>query len=222
VKSSNNFGEKMTPDNHDFDQSIFINCPFDKEYKPMLRVLLFTVIDCGFEPRIATERGDSGEVRIEKIKDLIKQSRYSIHDISRMEALKEGDLPRFNMPFELGLDLGCRAFGSGNLSEKKCLILEKERYRYQKVLSDISGNDIEAHNSNPEILVRRVRNWVYETTNHKVSSGTIIWRRYSAFYNHFEIVTGESAYDTEDIEEMPDIEFIDLIKEWGKSTSATA
>ena len=209
----------MRQDEYDFNRNVFINCPFDKEYKPMLRALLFTVIDCGLEPRIATERGDSGEVRVEKIKDLIRQSRYSIHDISRMEALNEGDLPGFNMPFELGLDLGCRAFGSGQLSEKRCLILESERYRYQKVLSDISGNDIEAHHSAPETLVRRVRKWVYETTNRRVPSGTTIWQRYNEFYRSFEQALRAAGYDTQDIEDMPDVEFIDLIKEGGQSTS---
>ena len=208
----------MRQDDHDFNRNVFINCPFDKEYQPMLRALLFSVIDCGLEPRIATERGDSGEVRVEKIKELIRQSRYSIHDISRMEALKEGDLPRFNMPFELGLDLGCRIFGSGQLSEKRCLILESERYRYQKVLSDISGNDIEAHHSAPETLVRRVRKWVYETTNRKVPSGATIWRRYNKFYRSFEIALRASGYDTQDIEDMPDAELINLIKEWRQST----
>ena len=62
---------------------------------------------------------ESKDKKFEKIKKLIRQSRYSVHDISRMEALKEGALPRFNMPFELGLDLGGRAFGSGQLLRRK-------------------------------------------------------------------------------------------------------
>ncbi len=140
-----------------FETNVFINCPFDKEYQPLLWALLFVVIDCGFEPRIALENANAGVVRIEKIKDLIQISQYSIHDLSRAEALHNGDLPRFNMPFELGLDLGCRNFGVAEHTTKKCLILEKERYRYQQVLSDISGNDIEAHNDSAELLVRCVR-----------------------------------------------------------------
>ncbi len=121
----------------EFERNVFINCPFDPEYRPLLRAILCTVIYCNLKPRIATEGADSGEVRIKKIVDLIKESKYSIHDISRMEPLEEGDLPRFNMPFELGIDFGCRASSKrGKLSTKKCLILEKERFRYQRVLSD--------------------------------------------------------------------------------------
>jgi len=67
-------------------------------------------------------------------------------------------LPRFNMPFELGLDIGMRCAAPGKLSQKRCLVLERERYRYQAALSDISGNDIKAHEGKPEILVREVRN----------------------------------------------------------------
>lgn len=103
-------------------ENIFINCPFDKDYKPLLRPLLFTIIDCGFAPRIASESSDSGTVRVDKIIQLIKESCYSIHDISRIEPLKKQDLPRFNMPFELGLDLGCKHFGTAKLKHKKCLI----------------------------------------------------------------------------------------------------
>ena len=44
----------------------FINCLFDDAYQPLLRALLFVVIDCGFEPRIALENADAGAVRVEK------------------------------------------------------------------------------------------------------------------------------------------------------------
>lgn len=186
----------------------------------MLRALLFTVVDCGFEPRIASESSDSGEIRIEKIKNLIRESRYSIHDISRMEALKKGEIPRFNMPFELGLDLGCRDFGSGRLSEKKCLILEKEQHRYRKSLSDISGNDIKSHNSTPETLIRRVRDWIVETTSSKAPSGTRIWHRFNVFYTDFIAALRKSDYAEKDIEEMPVVEFIGFVKDWEKASKA--
>lgn len=154
-----------------FESSLFINCPFDNGYLPLLRPLLFVVLECGFQPRLASEEADSGQVRVEKIRDLISSCRYSIHDISRMEALHPGDDPRFNMPFELGLDLGCRYYGASRLRTKRCLILEKERYRYQRVLSDISGHDIRAHAGNPEVLMIEVRNWLRVATRQSLPSG---------------------------------------------------
>ena len=49
------------------------------------------------------------------------------------------------MPFGLGVDIGSREHGSANLKTKQFLILERERFRYQKVLSNIAGNDIKSH-----------------------------------------------------------------------------
>ena len=51
----------------DFSRCVFVNCPFDSEYLPLLRPLLFTIIYVRFMPRIASERSDSGENRIDKI-----------------------------------------------------------------------------------------------------------------------------------------------------------
>ena len=85
----------------DFSRNVFINCPFDPEYIPLLRPLLFTVLFLNYNPRIASERFDSGEARINKICELIKCSRYSIHDISRIRSKKRGEYYRLNMPLEL-------------------------------------------------------------------------------------------------------------------------
>ncbi|MEM9859552.1 MAG: hypothetical protein AAF843_19520 [Bacteroidota bacterium] len=112
-----------------FDEQVFINCPFDKDYLLLLKPLLFTVIRIGFTPRIASERFDSGEVRLEKIKELIESCRYGIHDLSRYKAKKAGELFRMNMPFELGLDLGCRNYHpEKGYRKKQILVLEEERY----------------------------------------------------------------------------------------------
>lgn len=210
----------MTQEQNSFKSNVFVNCPFDKAYRPLLQALLFTAIDCGLEPRIASERSDSGEVRLDKIKSLIRESAYSIHDISRMEPLTSGELPRFNMPFEVGLDLGCRAFGSGHLCQKKCLTLEKEQFTYRTVLSDIAGNDIKAHHDDPQILVRHVRDWILENTGRRVLSATRIWRRYNEFYSRFEETLKEAGYSDTDIEDISVFEFIELARNWRLSNPA--
>jgi len=65
--------------------SVFINCPFDKQYQPIFDAIVFCVVACGFEPRCTLELTDAGEVRIENIYRLIAQCNHSIHDISRTE-----------------------------------------------------------------------------------------------------------------------------------------
>ncbi|OAV66966.1 hypothetical protein Barb4_02677 [Bacteroidales bacterium Barb4] len=117
---------KDKKDMENFEKNIFINCPFDNDYYPLLRPVLFTVLYHGHIPRIATESFDSGNLRIEKIKVLINSSKYSIHDLSRIEAKKKGDIYRLNMPFELGLDFGCKCFSNpdNKQTEKRILIIE--------------------------------------------------------------------------------------------------
>ncbi len=142
----------------DFDGNVFINCPFDDEYLELLRPLLFTLAFLGFKPRIASERLDSLEVRLSKICDLISKSRYGIHDLSRLKAGEVGEFYRMNMPFELGIEYGCRIYGQGSLKQKRCLILEKEPHDFRRALSDLAGVDIRNHGNDPISLVKR-----YET-----------------------------------------------------------
>jgi hypothetical protein len=104
-----------------FDRNVFINCPFDDEYLPLLRPLLFTTIYVGLTPRISLESLDSGQPRIDKIVRLIRESRLAIHDLSRLKAKTAGEYFRLNMPLELGIDIGCRLFKPG-CRDKKCLI----------------------------------------------------------------------------------------------------
>jgi hypothetical protein len=96
-----------------FHKNVFVNCPFDSDYLSLLRPLLFTVIDLGFVPKIALESPDSGRPRIDRIIALVQQSKFAIHDLSRLQASKEGELFRLNMPFEPGIDIGCRLFKKG-------------------------------------------------------------------------------------------------------------
>jgi hypothetical protein len=55
-----------------FDDNVFINCPYDVEYLPLLRPLVFTVLYAGMNPRLASERLNSGETRISKKEDIRK------------------------------------------------------------------------------------------------------------------------------------------------------
>ena len=71
-----------------FETDVFVNCPFDQDYLPLLRPILFTIFDLGFNPRIALESLDSGRPRMEKIISLIENSRFAIHDLSRIQAAR--------------------------------------------------------------------------------------------------------------------------------------
>src|SRR3990172_2446416 len=170
----------------DFDRQVFINCPFDEDSLSLLRPLLFTILYLGFVPRIASERLDSGENRIDKICTLIRVCRYSIHDLSRLRAKKAGETFRMNMPFELGIDYGLRRFSRGRLERKRFLILERDRYEFQRALSDLSGVDIKPHRNEPDEVVRAIRNWFVEIgALESAPSPKAVWYAFARFASDF-------------------------------------
>jgi len=143
-----------------YDQQVFLNVPFDKRYQKLLDALVFAVHDCGLVARCALGQDDSGEVRVEKIYSILAATRFGIHDLSRTTLDSRFRLPRFNMPFELGVFLGARKFGGGRQKRKSCVILDRDRNRYQVFCSDIAGQDIRAHGNNVGQALTAVRNWL--------------------------------------------------------------
>ncbi len=99
--------------------AVFLNVPFDTAYRPLFEAMVFAVLDCGFQPRCALETTDAGQVRVQKIAAIIRECALGIHDISRTGLDKESRLPRFNVPFELGLFLGAKWFGNQIQRRKK-------------------------------------------------------------------------------------------------------
>lgn len=198
-----------------FEKSVFINCPFDPEYLSLLRPILFTVTSFGFDPRIASERSDSAEMRLDKIVRLIRSSRYSIHDISRLRAKEAGDFSRFNLPFELGLDRGAQLFGGGQLRSKRCLMLERDQYDFRRALSDLAGVDIKSHQDEPVDVVRAVRDWFVETVGlTRVASATQVWYRFTEFASDFYDARKADGYSDTDLNMMPVPEYIEFIRSW--------
>jgi hypothetical protein len=141
--------------------SIFINCPFDPEFEPFLRSILFAVCAMGCKPRSALEESDSSALRLEKIYALIGKCRLSIHDLSRTELSRHTKLPRFNMPLELGIFLGMKRSASRKFRKKTCLIFVKDKHN-TSFITDLRGMDVERHGDDPERLIPAIRNWLQE------------------------------------------------------------
>lgn len=139
--------------------NVFVNVPFDDDYARLFDALIFTITACGYRIRCALDENDSGDIRLDKLVQLIKASPRSIHDLSRVE-LGANDLPRFNMPFELGLALGAKRFGGPSHRSDRIKIMVAERYKLPAYLSDLGGNDPDAHHAAPDKLIRIVRNFL--------------------------------------------------------------
>lgn len=181
-----------------YDSNVFINCPFDVDYADLLDAIIFTVHDCGFVAKCALEIDDAGQIRIDKIIDIIRDCKLGIHDISRTEPDRISGLPRFNMPLELGLFIGAKRFGQGKQRDKLCLILDHEPYRYQKYCSDIAGQDIRTHSRSTKQIIRCVRDWLRNASRHAdvvLPSGSVIWNRYQRFLSELPLVCNELKLD---------------------------
>lgn len=196
-----------------YARRVFINCPFDAEYRPLFHAMVFAVHDCGFRAHCALEAEDSGEERIRKIKRIIRECGCGIHDISRVQLDAANRLPRFNMPLELGLFLGAQEYGSGEQRLKRSLVLDTEPYRYQKFCSDIAGQDIRAHHDHPHRVVGAVRAMLSTTLDGRarVPGETTIHRRYTQFRAELPVMCRRGHLK---VAELQFVEFRYFVEEW--------
>ncbi len=198
-----------------YNDNVFINCPFDSAYKPLRDAMVFAIYDCGFIVRCALEEEDASQVRIDNIYNIIMNCRYGIHDISRIQLDPTSGFPRFNMPLELGIFLGAKKFGVEEQKRKKCLILDTEPYRYQQFISDIAGQDIQAHNDTRETIVKVVRNWLRNASRRQnIPAGSIIWERYQDFMKNLPQIAQEERLVAE---ELIFNDYTQLLVQWLKT-----
>lgn len=196
-----------------FEKNVFVNCPFDDDYRQLLVAIIYTTKYFGYSPRLSLERADSGESRIEKILGLIEESRFGIHDLSRMISSEKNEHYRMNMPFELGIDYGCQKLKGGIWSNKKILILEKEKYRFQKAISDLSGSDIKNHNNEVTKVISAVRDWFVIEDLSRGDSGNKVWSSFNDFQAYlYDEVVSKDGHKSSD--EVPIPEIIHHMSSW--------
>lgn len=197
-----------------FEKSVFINCPFDADYASLLQAAAFCLTYNGYYPRITTEVASNASGRLERVAELIRGSKFSIHDLSRCKASTIGEFARMNMPFELGLDYGCLAFGGDKFSSKIVLILEHTRDDYSESLSDIAGWDIHPHNGDVLTLVRIITDWLNHQAPPQSARPGAVMTQYATFQGwhwHRELESGASE---DDIRAYPTITMLRAMREW--------
>ncbi len=87
--------------------------------------------------------------RLDRILELISACRYSFHDLSRIDVRR--GVPRFNMPFELGLAVGRTP---RRKLRHEWFVFESRQFRLQRSLSDLNGTDPHIHHAQPhQVLV---------------------------------------------------------------------
>ncbi len=198
----------------EFERSVFINCPFDEDYQPILQAMLFCIVYLDFLPRIGTETQNSADIRLEKIALQIEHSRYSIHDLSRSQAKEAGEFYRLNMPFEYGIDWACRKWRGEKHRTKRFLILDEQRHRYLAAFSDIAGSDIGYHYGDYQVAVRKVRNWLVSEAQIAAIGASRILARYADFQGWYYERQLAAGFSEDDIEDYPTAELLAAMVEW--------
>lgn len=192
-------------------EDVFVNCPFDDDYASTFDALIFAIRACGFRPRCARELDDGGQPRIEKLYDIINQCRYGIHDISRTELDPTNQLPRFNMPLELGIFMGAKRYGRPRIPERRLLILDTEKYRYQKFISDIAGMDIHAHERKSEVAISITRTWLANVSRRRLLGDKRLVRLYERFKADIPALAASLGFDPNAI---PYSDFDTMVDGW--------
>lgn len=111
----------------------------------------------GLSPTACSSFPLTSSLRLTRLQDLISSCGASLHDLSRISVSgKAGErVPRFNMPFELGLAYQ-ESFRSGG--KHSVFILEEVPHRLQRSLSDLNGHDPLIHYGKVSGILRCVLN----------------------------------------------------------------
>jgi hypothetical protein len=136
-------------------ESVFLNVPYDTSFENLFLAYIVGISAFGFTPR-ATLEIPFGQRRLDRILSLIRQSRYSIHDLSRVQLDRTAPrTPRFNMPFELGLTVAMERSGNPDHS---WIVCETVPHRIKKSLSDLDGTDAYIHGGTVAGVFRELGN----------------------------------------------------------------
>ena len=178
---------------------------------------MFCIVYAGLKPRLATERLESGESRLDKIIELISSCALSVHDLSRCKTEIEGEFFRMNMPFEFGIDMGFRRSPDKRTDRKKFIIFEKEQYDLKKALSDIAGFDVEFHQGNFQLVIKKLRNFLKVEVDRELPGETKLESEYYTFLGWMTEKKISEGHTEKEVFELPTQERLKEMFEWKKS-----
>jgi len=145
---------------HTYEKSVFINCPFDSQFRDLMLAIVYSVAAHGFAPRSAREMEGEADPRIARILKTLSECKYSIHDLSRFSGEGNDNIARFNMPLELGMAAALRFERADSGRPHNWLALVPEGFAYQRFVSDLAGFDPGRHVQTVDSVIREVSAWL--------------------------------------------------------------
>lgn len=197
-----------------YEDSVFINCPFDEDFAPLLEAMTFCVVRAGLNPRLASESLEAGQSRLDKISDLIGNCKYSIHDLSMAKANVVGEEFRMNMPFELGMDMGRRRAPDEDTNDKKFLVFEKHPYELKRCLSDLAGTDVAFHRGDFQRVIQGTRDFFRVEAEATLPGPTKIADEYADFLGWMTEKKISEGHTEDEATKLPTSERISEMQNW--------
>ena len=98
------------------------------------------------------------------------RARFQVQTSSFQYAIGVGSLPC------------CQEIWDRSQRQKRCIILDRKPYRYQKFISDIAGQDIHSHDGKTAKLISEIASWLREEFPESiVPGGTAIAAEFKSF-----------------------------------------
>lgn len=192
--------------------NVFINCPFEPSYRKFLDRLIFIFTFYGFTVLISKNRSSAHD-RLVEISKMINDSKFSIHDLSKNRAAKRGELARFNMPFEFGIDFGCFLYKKRR-KDKVIAVMDAFDHDYDQFLSDLSGRDILFHGNEPDLLFTIIPQWLMQTTDKLYDSPKALRAYYSAWIKDYKKTLRQRKYDLRKLKSIDIHMYQIILKAW--------
>src|SRR5262245_41060202 len=113
--------------------NVFFNVAFDDQTEWLYLSLILSLVGVGLNPRCVLDIPPDRS-RLQRLIALIGECPFSVHDLSRVQLCDRGfRVPRFNMPFELGLAVEI-AHGPSRRPAHRFRVLEQTRHRMTQSL----------------------------------------------------------------------------------------
>jgi len=194
-------------------KTVFVNCPFDDGYYNKLSIIIFIVEFFGFEALVSNS-DTVGKERMSNIIGMISNSKYAIHDLSRNKSSTKNEYARFNMPLELGVDLGVN-YSKG--LKKKILVLDSNAHQYDQYISDLSGRDIEFHYNKDDQLFFILPQWFSSIENKRFYQEAKLRGFYNLFQIEYKATHKKTGGLIKNIKKVKRINYIQHVRRWVKS-----
>jgi hypothetical protein len=142
------------------EYQVFLNYPYDDEFRCYSEALAFAVVASGLIPVAAVDLSLPDQPRLLTLVQAISACRYSVHDLSRSAGEGQHNLARMNMPLEMGMALFYAL--QTQHRDHACAFLVPDAHHYKRFVSDLAGLDPLVYDRDERKLLRDTFDWLRE------------------------------------------------------------